>query len=71
MEIGRAREIAGHFVPNTDFSVEYYGRGLRVYNHGRSSYFVHESGFWAFVFRLAIPANKEKAVSRIEAHLKA
>ena len=71
MNIHRAKIIANNFSPNPVFYVEHYSRGLLVrYNKG-TAYFVNETGFWPFIFRLAVVANQEESIAEIESRLAA
>ena len=69
MDIRRARIIAENFSPNPVFSVHHKQKGLVIRHNGQSAYFVHESNFWPFIFRLSVVANQEKTVAEIESRL--
>jgi len=53
MNIHRARQIARQFTHLGELQVEELSGGLLVRHHGNSSYFVRESCFWPFVFKVA------------------
>jgi len=71
MNIHRAKMIATNFSPNAAFRVEHHSHGLLVRHDRGTAYFVNESGFWPFVFRLAMMINQERAVAEIESRLMA
>jgi len=71
MNIQRAKRIAEHFSPNGVFRVSHYSQGLLVRHREGMAYFVNEDGFWPFIFRLAVLANREHEVAEIESRLAA
>jgi len=71
MDFHRAKTIATNFYPNATFRVGYDSHGLLVRHSRGTAYFIHESGFWPFIFRLAMIANQESDVAEIESRLAA
>jgi len=53
MNIQRARQIASSFSSVREMQVEEISGGLLVQHQGHSSFFVRESCFWPFVFKVA------------------
>jgi hypothetical protein len=52
METDRAKQIASAFLKVNDCQVEEVAGGLLVQYHGKTAYFVRESCFWPFVYRI-------------------
>ncbi len=71
MDVQRAEKIASHFTPNAVFRVMHYSHGLLVRHQEGTAYFVSETGFWPFIFRLAVLADQERDVAEIETRLAA
>jgi len=69
MDVRRAHQISRSFSRVGGIRVEAVGDGLLVCQHGRSCYFVRESCFWPFVFRVAGAAGPR--VANIEENLAA
>ncbi|OIO70749.1 MAG: hypothetical protein AUJ57_08095 [Zetaproteobacteria bacterium CG1_02_53_45] len=59
MESIRAQRIADRFTGNMNFMVQSYCGGLLVCFHKHTHYFVRETQFWSYVYRVAgIPGRK-------------
>jgi len=69
MDMQRARQIARSFSRLKELQVEELSGGLLVRQGDHSSYFVRESCFWPFVFKVAGDACP--AVADIESKLAA
>lgn len=69
MNIQRARQIASSFSQVRELQVEELSRGLLVRHQGHSTYFVRESCFWPFVFKVA--GDSRNDVAQIEMRLAA
>ncbi|MDQ6972700.1 MAG: hypothetical protein Q9M30_08630 [Mariprofundaceae bacterium] len=61
MNIQRAREIAASFANVAEMHVEELSSGLLVRHQGHSCYFVRESCFWPFVFKIATSSRQDVA----------
>jgi len=61
MNIQRARQIAASFSRVTELHVEELSGGLLVQHHGKSCYFLRESCFWPFAFKVAGTARADVA----------
>jgi len=53
MESIRASKIADQFSGNMNFVVRSYCGGVMVHHLQRTHYFVRESCFWSYVYRVA------------------
>lgn len=69
MKCSRAKTIAESFSCISSFAVQQTGRGIAVHYMGNKAYFVRETCFWSFAFRLAYAAHEEGQVAEIEAEL--
>jgi len=69
MNIQRARQIANAFSQIGEVQVEEVFGGLLVHHQRHSRFFIRESGFWPFVFKIAGKASHD--VAEIEMKLEA
>ncbi len=53
MEAGRAKQIASGFLKVNNCQVKEMDGGLLVQYHGETAYFVRESCFWPFIYRIS------------------
>jgi len=69
MNIQRARQIANSFSRIDEMQVEEVFGGLLVHHQRHSRFFMRESCFWPFVFKIAGKSSKD--VAEIEMKLEA
>jgi len=62
----RAQKIADAFSPINAFGVESTEYGVRVNYLGNQAYFVRETCFWPFVFKLGQVNHEEGQIAEIE-----